>query len=334
MSRDVAGTAMPQRGRTLVELLVAIAIGLLLMAGVGALYLSSRGVSRVAQQSGSAEDTARIVMAAIGEAIKAAGYGEIVGSDHSARGQTLFDGPALRGCSGSRFADAFNALAPDYACLGAAPGDQVLLRFQGRYALVPMDTAHLLRSALPDCLGASNALQDAPVQAAAARAGAGIERRLVQSAFSLDPGGSVLRCHGNGNPDSPAPIANDVTEFHVFYRFDDTAFALASGNQTSYVPLGGTARDAAWINAAAAGAVADPWRHVVAVVVCITVATRERGTVTRSADAAATRCPRTMAEAAAGTALTEAADDGRMRRTFIETFTVRSQATGAPSIAP
>jgi hypothetical protein len=40
-----------------------------------------------------------------------------------------------------------------------------------------------------------------------------------------------------------------------------------------------------------------------------------------------------MAEAAAGTTLTEAAGDGRMRRTFIETFTVRSQATGAPSIA-
>jgi prepilin-type N-terminal cleavage/methylation domain-containing protein len=333
MSRDVAGTALGQRGRTLVELLVAIAIGLLLMAAVGALYLSSRGVSRVAQQAGSAEDTARVVMTAIGEGIKAAGYGEIVGSDHSLQEQTLFDGPAVRGCSGSRFADAFNPLAPDYACAGAAPGDQVLFRLQGRYALVPMDAAHLARSTLPDCLGASNAMQDAPVRAAPARAGAGIQRRLVQSAFALDPLGSALRCQGNGNPGAPAPIASDVIEFRVFYRFDDAGFALAVGNQTNYVPLGGTVRDAAWINAAAVGSPADPWRHVVAVVVCLTVATRERGTATPGAGVAAVRCPRTMAEAAAGATLTEAASDGRIRRTFIETFTVRSQATGAPSIA-
>jgi hypothetical protein len=239
----------------------------------------------------------------------------------------------VRGCTGSRFADAFNALAPDYTCIGSAPGDQVLLRFQGRYALVPMDVAHRAGSALPDCLGASNAMQDTPVQAAAARAGAGIERRLVQSAFSLDPAGAVLRCHGNGNPGSPAPIANDVIEFHAFYRFDDAGFALAVGNQTNYVPLGGTVRDAAWINAAAASSPADPWRHVVAVVLCVTVATRERGTTARSTDATATRCPRTTTEATAGVALTETASDGRMRRTFIETFTVRSQATGAPSIA-
>ena len=333
MTSGAPATAMRQCGRTLIELVVAIAIGLVIMAGVGNLYLSSRGVSRVAQQTGSAEDTARVVMAAIGDGIKAAGYGEIVGSDHTAQGQTLFDGPTLRGCTGSRFADAFHALAPDYACVGSAPGDQVLFRFQGRYALVPMDVAHLANSALPDCLGASNATQDAPSQPASARAGAAIQRRLVQSAFSLDAAGTVLRCHGNGNPGSPAPIANDVVEFRAFYRFDDAGFALAVGNETNYVPLGGTIRDAAWINAEAVSSPADPWRHVVAVTLCITVATRERGTATGSTAAAATRCPRNMAEAAAGSALVEPASDGRMRRTFVETFTVRSQATGAPSIA-
>jgi type IV pilus assembly protein PilW len=333
MSRNAARRKTRQRGRTLVELVIAIAIGLVLTAGVGALYLSSRGMSRVAQQSGSAEDTARVVMAAIGDAIKAAGYGEIAGSDHSAQGQTLFDGPAVRGCTGSRFADAFNALAPDYTCVGSAPGDQVLLRLQGRYALVPMDAAHLAGSALPDCLGASNAMQDAPLQASNARTGAGIQRRIVQSAFALDPAGAALRCHGNGNPGSPAPIASDVIEFRAFYRFDDAGFALAAGNQTNYAPLGGSVRDAAWIAAAASASPADPWRHVVAVVLCITVATRERGTAIPGADSAATRCPRTTAEAATGTALTEPASDGRLRRTFIEAFTVRSQATGAPSIA-
>ncbi|HET9023123.1 MAG TPA: hypothetical protein VFN64_01040 [Burkholderiaceae bacterium] len=333
MSGHAPCARMRPGGRTLIELVVAMALAVVILAGVGALYLSSRGASRAAQQAGSAEDTARLVMTAIGDGIKAAGYGEIVGSDYAALGQTLFDGPTLQGCSASRFADAFNSVAPDYTCVGSAPGDQVLVRFQGRYALVPMDAVHLAGSALPDCLGASNPLQDAHLQAASSRAGAGIQRRVVQSAFSLDGGGTVLRCQGNGNPGSPAPIANDVIEFRAFYRFDDAGFALAVGNDTNYAPLGGSVRDAAWLNVAATTSPANPWRHVVAVVLCITVVSREAGTSVRRVDTAATRCPRTMAEAAAGTTLTETASDGRQRRTFIDTFTVRSQATGAPSIA-
>lgn len=320
-------------GRTMIELIIAMAIGMVILIGVGALYLSSSGVSRVANQAGSAEDTGRIVMTMIGEGIKAGGYGEIVGSDYSAQGQTLFDGAVVRGCSGSRFADAFNVATPDYTCTGAAPGDQVVFRFQGRYALVPMDLANLTNSALPDCLGASLPAQDLQFNPTTPRAGAGITRRMVQSAFSLDATGTVLRCEGNGNPGIPTPIVNDMIDFRVFYRFDDGGYALAAGNNTNYAPVGGSIRDATWINTTAGGAPTDPWNYVVGVIVCVTVASRELGTSLQSTNTTASRCPRTAAEAAGGTALTETSTDGRVRRTFMETFTVRSQATGAPSIA-
>lgn len=329
----IVSLAPREAGRTLIELIIAMAIGMVILIGVGALYLSSSGVSRVANQAGSAEDTGRIVMTMIGEGIKAGGYGEIVGSDYSAQGQTLFDGPVVRGCTGSRFTDAFNVASPNYACTGTAPGDQVLFRFQGRYAVVPMDGANLTAFALPDCLGASNANQDQLFNPATARAGAGTTRRVVQSAFSLDGGGTVLRCEGNGNPGVPTPIVNDMVDFRVFYRFDDGGFALAAGNATNYTPVGGSIRDAAWINTAAGGSPADPWNYVVGVIVCVTVASREQGTSVQRTNTTATRCPRTMAEAAGGTALTETSTDGRIRRTFMETFTIRSQATGAPSIA-
>lgn len=321
-----------EAGRTLVELAVAIALGLALLAAFLGIYLSSRGAARVAQLSGSAEDTTRFVMVSLGAAIKVAGYGEIVGSDFTADRQTLFDGPAVRGCTESRFADAFHPSAPDYRCVGRAPGDQVLVRFQGRYALVPMDAAALATSALPDCLGASNTFQDASIAAVVGRPGGGIRRRVVQSAFALDDSGSVLRCHGNGNPATPAPIANDVVEFRAFYRFDDAGFALAAGNHVNYMPVGGSLRTSAWIDAAAAGSSVDPWRHVVAVIVCITVATREAGTALRGTETLSTRCPRSAAEADGGVLPTDVPGDGRLRRTVIETFTVRSQATGAPSI--
>ncbi len=41
-----------QAGRTLIELIIAMAIGMVILVGVGALYLSSSGVSRVAQPGG------------------------------------------------------------------------------------------------------------------------------------------------------------------------------------------------------------------------------------------------------------------------------------------
>lgn len=334
MTRAAPRIVARHAGRTLIELIIAMAIGMVILIGVGALYLSSSGVSRTANQAGSAEDTGRVVMAMIGEGIKAGGYGEIVGSSPILRGQTLFDGPVVIGCSGSRFADAFNAATPDFTCTGAAPGDQVLFRFQGRYAVVPMDATTLANTALPDCLGASNANQDAVLNAATARPGVGTTRRMVQSAFSLDPGGTVLRCEGNGNPGVPTPIVNDVVDFRVFYRFDDGGYNLASTNAINYTPSGGSIRSATWINGLAAGSPSDPWLNVVGVIVCVTVATREQGTSLQTTTAAAPRCPRTEAEAAAGTALTEASADGRVRRTFIETFTVRSQATGAPSVIP
>jgi len=240
----------------------------------------------------------------------------------------------VRGCTNSRFGpNAFNPAAPDYTCTGVAPGDQVLFRFQGRYAVVPMDAVTQGNTGLPDCLGVSNGTQDELFNPATARAGAGITRRIVQSAFSLDGTGTVLRCEGNGNPGVPSPIVNDMIDFKVFYRFDDGGFALAAGSGTNYAPVGGSIRDSAWIDAAAVGLPTDPWNYVVGVIVCVTVASREQGTSVQNTNTTAPRCPRTAAEAAAGTALTETSVDGRVRRTFLETFTVRSHGTGAPSIA-
>jgi type IV pilus assembly protein PilW len=323
-----------QLGRTLIELIIAVAIGMVILIGVGALYLSSSGVSRLANQAGSAEDAGRLLMTMVGEGIKAGGYGEIVGSDYSAQGQTLFDGPVVVGCTGDRLTDPFNAGAPNYACNAvAAPGDQVLFRFQGEYVITPMDAATRTATTVPDCLGGLGAAQNEIFNPLTPRAGAGTTRRMIQSAFYLNAAGNTLMCEGNSNPGAPAPIVNDVIDFTVFYRFDDGGWALAAGSSTNYSPVGGTIRNAAFVNGLAGAAPTDPWNYVVGVIVCLTVGSREQGTSIQANNPNATRCPRTTAEAAAGAPVTEASADGRVRRTFIEMFTIRSQATGAPSIA-
>lgn len=328
-SSAFAGREFPrlQAGRTLIELIIAMAIGMVILVGVGSLYLSSSGVSRVANQAGTAEDSGQLLMFVIGEGLKTAGYGEIVGSDFALRGQTLFDGAVVRGCNGRRFTDPY-AATPDFSCGGAvAAGDQLMIRFQSRYAVVPMSAAELDRATLLDCLGDNNANQDEVIQAATARVGAGTTRRVVQNVFELN--GTTLNCRANGSGGNQ-PLVNDVIDFTVFYRFDDAGFALMAGLDQNAAPTGGSVRNAAFIEGLAPGGLA--WNQVVAVMVCITVASAQLGTSVQTTTAAASRCPRTAAEAEAGGLLTEAATDGRVRRTFRQVFTVRSQATHMPSI--
>jgi Tfp pilus assembly protein PilW len=317
-----------QTGRTLIELIIAMAIGMVILTGVGALYFSSSGVSRVANQAGTAEDSGQLLMFVIGEGLKAAGYGEIVGTDFSRRAQTLFEGPVIRGCNGRRFTDPYGAI-PDFTCGGAvAAGDQLMVRFQSRPAVLQLtDITELDRATLLDCLGANTVAQDEVLQAATARAAAGTTRRIVQNVFELN--GTTLNCRGNGGGGNQ-PLVNDVIDFTVFYRFDDAGLGLAAGLDHNAAPAGGSVRNAAFIEAAAPNGVA--WNFVTAVMVCITVASAERGTAVQTTTTTATRCPRTAAEAEAGGLLTEVAADGRVRRTFRQVFTVRSQATHMVSI--
>jgi type IV pilus assembly protein PilW len=315
-----------QAGRTLIELIIAMAIGMVILVGVGALYLSSSGVSRVANQAGTAEDSGQLLMFLIGEGLKTAGYGEIVGADFAVRGQTLFDGPVVRGCSGVRFTAPFGA-PPDFSCGGAvAPGDTLLIRFQSRPALADMSNAERDLAMLPDCLG-DNTTPDTALPADPGRAGGGTTRRIVQNVFELN--GTTLNCRGSGGGGNQ-PLVNDVIDFTVFYRFDDQGFALLAGLDQNAAPAGGSVRTAAQIDGFAANGLA--WNNVVAVMVCITVATSQLGTSVQNANPTATRCPRTAAEAESGGLLTEAAADGRVRRTFRQVFTIRSQATHMPSI--
>jgi Tfp pilus assembly protein PilW len=317
-------------GRTLIELIIAMAIGMVILVGVGSLYLSSSGVSRVANQAGTSEDSGQLLMFVIGEGLKTAGYGEIVGSDFAMRGQTLFDGPVVRGCVNREFADPFPVApaAPDFSCTGAAtPGHRLAIRFQSRYAIVPMSGAELTRATIPDCLGDENDFQNETLQAATARAGSGTTRRIVQNVFAMN--GTTLSCQSNGGGGNQ-PLVNDVIDFTVFYRFDDSGFALTAGLDLNAAPTGGSIRDAAFIEGLAAGGMA--WNHVVAVMVCITVASAQQGTSVQTTTTAATRCPRTAVEAESGGLLTESATDGRVRRTFRQVFTVRTQATHMPSI--
>lgn len=315
-----------ERGRTLIELIIAMAIGLVIVAGVSSLYLSSSGVSRTANQVGTVEQTGQLALIFMGESLKQAGYGEIIGTDFAGQNQTLFDGAHVRGCTGLRFANAF-ATPPDFTCGGAAvAGDALYARYQARPLIAPMDAAEADRVTSTDCL--AQAAPNEQIDPAVLRPGAGITRRMVSNMFFYDPVNLTLNCRGSGGGAAQV-VLRDVVDFRVFYRFDDAAHAAGAAGDTNAAPLGGSVRDATFINGLA-GPV-DPWNYVVAVLVCVTVRTNEMG-VGQGGTVNVPRCPATAAEAETGLSLTTPTTDGRIHRAFSKVFTIRSHATANPSL--
>lgn len=325
-----------QAGRTLIELLIAMAIGLVIVIGVSALYLSSSGISRTANQISTAEQAGQLALLLIGDSMKRAAYGEIIGSDYAGQGQTLMDGVHLAGCSGNTFTDPFPGYVlppgaqtpPDLSCTVASGGDSIYVRFQAAPVVAQMLPANAAGISMLDC-GASLLNQNQVLSSQQLRAGAGLVRPIVTNVFRRDPVNNTLDCAGYGNPGTFLTVLQNVVEFRVFYRFDDAAFAAGSSGVTNAVPFGGSIRDATDINALA-GAI-DPWNYVVAAMVCLTVQTDEVAS-TSATNLTAPRCPVSAAEAETGLGLVTVTTDGRIRRTFSQVFTLRNRATPSPSI--
>lgn len=326
-----------QRGRTIIELLIAMTIGLVIVVGVSALYLSSSGVSRTANQVSTIEQAGQLALLVIGDSLKMAGYGEIRGSNFAGRSATLMEGPYLSGCTGTTFADpfpAYNAVPPlvqtppDLTCSVPSAGDSLYVRFQAGPVIAIMDPAEEARIHLTDCL-ATTVGQDQEIAAGSFHPASGIVRPIVTNVFNRDAISGALECSGYGGSGFAA-LLNNVTDFKVFYKFDARGYANGVGGYFNPAPMGDSVVDATFINGLP-GPV-DGWNHVVAVMVCLTIASAEDGVSATGSTVPVSVCPQTAPEAELGLNLTAAPPDGRVYRTFRQTFTVRANATASPSL--
>jgi type IV pilus assembly protein PilW len=328
----VRRTRRPVRaaGRTLVELMISLAIGLAVTAAVATAYLSATRTARVAGELAGIADTGQVAMLLIGDAIRQAGYGEIVGSELALgaddvgayRTQTLFaEGAHLAGCAGGRFVDDTVA-TPVCAPPSDVNFDALLVRFQAD-AMVPP-----AQGLVPDCLGGASPAEDLPAtHVGVARAAA---RPVVQNAYYGAAG--ALMCRGNARAlpglafAPPQQLVTDVEQFKVFYGFDDVRHANAGTTAGATVR---SLRDAAWINALPPQT--QPWEYVVSVHVCMVIrsAPDAGGGLSTVATQTWTRCPLNAAEAA-GELPTVTASDGFLRRTYSQVFTVRARSTANP----
>jgi type IV pilus assembly protein PilW len=323
-----------ERGRTLIELLVALALGLLILLGVGTLYLGANQSTRALSNIATSEESGNVVMAIVGNSLRRAGYSEIVGTSlMELNDNVLYGGPILRGCNGKEASSDFLGCSTTNAA-----SDTLVVWFQAEQAVAPGRRD----DAVDDCLGQrapSAEVTNADFAARVAADGADVSKggraagrvRLVRNVFRVADNG--LTCLGNGGNAGQVLVPN-VEEFRVFFGQDDVAFG--SPGQSSRRPQARKIVDAATLNAATPlsnGMTA--WDYVVSVHVCAVMRTQDAG-VTAQSSFEYSRCPRTAAEAAdpAATSLRETSTDGIARRSYSQVFAVRSRAAASPASPP
>lgn len=290
-------TAARQSGFSLIELLVAMAIGLVILIAIGAAYLNSTNSLRQREDQAELNDPARIVMRLLRQNLTQAGYVDVFDLEtpgrtraadlfrpgNAALANVFVRDPAVPGGINTPLTVFFPGLTPVFGCDGAMAGDPrtVLLTpppvaltcgaanptrhtLQISYQGVPLDPANPMNSLLPDNADTGDG-RDCLQQAVPAGA-----VPFVINRFSLSPlppaagSSSELRCQGSGGP-QPQPMASGVEEFVLRYQM------AAPGGAANPGAAGGG--QAAYINATGVTASAQGWAGVTAVEVCMVSAT-------------------------------------------------------------
>jgi hypothetical protein len=311
-------------GRTLIELLVAIALGLLILLGVGTLYLNSNQTTRSATNVASAENVGQVALTLIGNSIRRAGYSEIIGTEWTGLAvNSLYQGPTIRACRGARF----TGDDPNAACGSTVAGapDSLGIWFQADNALAAS------QGGTDDCVGTTpgpNAGDPGNQPVTNANYVPRVATiRVAQNSFHIDS--NNLRCRGVA---TIQPLLTGVEDLKVYFGFDD--FGYANPALIDTIPIARSVRDAAFINGLTPPSpLFSPWDYVVSVTVCVLVRTEEQGMTTqRTTTDSYQLCPQNEAQAAGTQTIATApvAADGRVRRAYTQTFSVRARTKPSP----
>lgn len=96
----LSGVVPPrQAGITVLEILISLSLGLLLVAGIGTIFLGSNQTYRVQEDSARMQETGRFAIETIGRALRQAGYADIPINPVSTK--LAFTGTAINGINTS-----------------------------------------------------------------------------------------------------------------------------------------------------------------------------------------------------------------------------------------
>lgn len=329
------------QGFTLVELMVAMTIGLFLTAAIGGIYVSNVVGFRAQDDDSRLQETVRGALDTLGYHIRLAGYVDVATDIASVRVLTSpgnisffkkqdastddllskFFGPkstqyktgtsyihAVRGCEGLFDEDTFTTFPWGCTTSGSS---SITLSYQVQPTTVA--TPGIVRTSVGylDSLrtfngdtgdGADCGGQDVNGGTASPAGPLAINR------FYVDAETKRLMCRGSGNPGKPRPIAEGVEDMRILYGITPTTVSLTASND-SFVGRYVTA-----------DSVTD-WSNVLAVRVCLQfVAPGKTGSVTKYIP-----CNGTTAETTT---------DGKTRQVVRATFSLRNNVFTVPDALP
>ncbi|KVC41256.1 N-terminal cleavage protein [Burkholderia diffusa] len=193
------------RAHTLLEVLIAMTVGLLVLAAAGTLYHVQRVAQRRAEDGFRMRDAASTALMLIGQQIQMAGFRPL-----DVEGPRSL--PAVFGCSAGRVRG--NGAQVHCEAVRAA-SDALLVRYVGD----TVSTWPTIGAQVSDCLGQS--------------VGAPGERPLVENRFdahvSPSTGEPELYCEGSGRPGTPQPVVSGIDQLRVRYLRRETAQFVDAG---------------------------------------------------------------------------------------------------------
>ena len=198
-------TPASQRGVTLIELMVGIAIGLLVIAVAMGALMVSRGVSGTVTDASGIQQQAAYAMRLFGQQLRQAGSMRLNLNPGTVATESLYMAPVAfeTVAAASDPLYSYNANKPKQTIEGTASPVKLTVGFR-RYT-EPVFVSAAEQSLSRNCLGGPD---DAT----------STDQRLV-SVFEFDTAANTLRCNGNG---VGAPILQNVANFQVRYLLQDT----------------------------------------------------------------------------------------------------------------
>ena len=272
MKKNIAYMAKTrQRGRTLLELMISISIGLVVIGAVFVVYLGTTASSRQSSANNRISEDAAIAMAILGNNLRMAGYSPpralfspgsaLVDGVKAVVPDRHYVGPAIRGCDFG-FSSAANVAFDLITCNpSSSPGPAAfVVRYEGHsFNTIPI-------SGNPsDCL--TNGITANTVSTYDATS-----YKLVESRFSVDTSASngtpELYCAGSGGaaPFTRQPLMQFVENMAISYGIAEDNLG---GNVVRYVSQ-------TQLDAITPGTTDSLWARVVSVKLCLVLRSETR----------------------------------------------------------
>jgi type IV pilus assembly protein PilW len=321
------------QGFSLIELLVALTIGLLIVVAVISAYIGAAGSNKVAEAQARMNEDAQAALAILTQQLRMAGNNpDQANRDDQSRRNPVYGTSTfvstftptfyiVRGCDG-KFSDIDTATSLDnLTCAGGTSTlpDSIAVSYEAdRFNTVPTSTA---TGNIPtDCLGSPLGALTATLTTVVGTGtvSAAVNYRVADNRFYIDQSAAInnvpsLYCRGNGTAGAAQPLVENIEDMQFLYGALSTASSLTSTTATVAGYL--TADEVTTEASLALLPLNQRWERVVAVRVCVLV--RSENPVAPDVDSAK------YIPCAGGAAVS--APDLRLRRAYSTTVVLRNR---------